>query len=228
MSATAATSVTEAILTRHACRAFTAQPVPEAVLRRLLETARHAPSGGNLQPWIVHVLCGESMARFRTMIRPHVAAQPLGGPAEYAIYPPKLTDPYRTRRFQVGEDMYATINVTREDKPARIRHFARNYDFFGAPAAMFFLLDRQMGPPQWSDVGMLIQSIMLLAREQGLETCPQEAWTSWHGPVTQFLGTPPELILFCGLSIGYGDYAAPINRLRSRRAPVAEFATFHR
>jgi nitroreductase len=93
---------------------------------------------------------------------------------------------------------------------------------------MFFLVDRQMGPPQWADIGMLLQSLMLLAREQGLDTCPQEAWASWHGEVTTFLGTPPELMLFCGLAVGHGAESAPINELRSRRAYVEEFATFHR
>ena len=133
-----------------------------------------------------------------------------------------------TRRFQVGEDLYAQIGVARADKAGRIRQFSRNYDFFGAPAAMFFLVDRQMGPPQWADIGMLLQSVMLLAREHGLDTCPQEAWASWHGEVTQFLGTPGELMLFCGLAVGYGDGSASINELRSRRVPVEEFATFHR
>jgi nitroreductase len=227
MSSGAARSVTEAIRTRHSCRAFTAQPVPESVLRQLLETARFAPSGGNLQPWAVHVLFGESMSRFRAMLAPKVAAAPLGGPAEYNIYPPSLGEPYRTRRFQVGEDLYAAIGVAREDKPGRIRQFARNYDFFGAPAAMFFFVDRQMGPPQWADIGMLLQNIMLLAREHGLDTCPQEAWASWHGEVAQFLGAPPQLMLFCGMSIGHADPSAPINELRSRRAPVEEFAKFH-
>jgi nitroreductase len=92
---------------------------------------------------------------------------------------------------------------------------------------MFFLLDRSMGPPQWSDLGMFIQTLMLLAREQGLETCPQEAWSAWHKEVTEFLGVGPELMLFCGLALGYGDYAAPINRLRSERMALAEFAHFH-
>jgi nitroreductase len=84
-----------------------------------------------------------------------------------------------------------------------------------------------MGAPQWSDVGMFIQTLMLLARERGLETCPQEAWSSWHEEVAEFTGAHPELMLFCGLALGYGDYAAPINRLRSDRSPLEDFASFH-
>jgi nitroreductase len=223
----AAATVTAAVLSRHTCRAFTDRPVDLAVVRRMLDTARFAPSGGNLQPWIVHVLSGESMAQFRSMMAPMIEEKPLGGTAEYSVYPPNLVDPYRSRRFKVGEDMYALIGITRDNRPGRVRQFARNYGFFGAPVGMFFFLDRSMGAPQWSDVGMFMQNLMLLAREEGLETCPQEAWAAWHAEVAEFLGVGPELMLFCGLALGYGDYAAPINRLRADRVPVEEFARFH-
>lgn len=221
-------SVAEAIATRHSCRAFTPEPVPEALLRELLERACRAPSGGNLQPWVVHVLLGESMQRFRAMMATEIAASPLGGTPAYDIYPRDLGEPYRTRRYQMGEEMYATIQVPREDKAGRLRQFARNFDFFGAPAALFFFVDRKMGPPQWADIGMLMQNVMLLAQERGLQTCPQESWATRHEQVSAFLGAPPELILFCGMAIGHGDEAAPINGFRSRRAAVDEFATFHR
>jgi nitroreductase len=201
--------------------------VDPAVLRSLLHTARFAPSGGNLQPWIVHVLSGQSLARFRAMLAPKVKTTPLGGAAEYHVYPPDLKEPYRSRRYKVGEDLYGLIGVAREDKLGRVRQFARNFDFFGAPAAMFLFVDRVMGPPQWSDIGMFIQNLMLLAREQGLETCPQEAWAAWHGEVAEFLQVGPELMLFCGLALGYGDHGAPINRLRAERVTVDEFARFH-
>jgi nitroreductase len=223
----AAARVSDAILSRHSCRAFTSQPVEAGAVRRLLETARFAPSGGNLQPWWVHVLSGESMARFRAQLTPKFLAAPFGGTAEYHVYPPQLKEPYRSYRYKCGEDLYGHIGVGREDKPARYRQFARNYDFFGAPVGMFFFLDRSMGAPQWSDLGMFIQNIMLLAREQGLETCAQEAWAAWHKEVVEFLEVPPELMLFCGLALGHGDYGAPINRLRTERTALEKFTTFH-
>ena len=223
----AAQRVSEAILSRHSCRAFTAQPVDAQTVRQLLETARFAPSGGNLQPWMVHVLSGESMRRFRAQLTPGFVAEPFGGSAEYHVYPPQLKEPYRSYRYKCGEDLYGHIGVGREDKPARYRQFGRNYDFFGAPVGMFFFLDRVMGAPQWSDLGMFIQNIMLLARELGLETCAQEAWASRHQQVAEFLGVGSELMLFCGLALGYGDYSAPVNRLRTERTPVEKFTTFH-
>ena len=218
--------VSQAIESRITTRAFLDKPVPGDVLRSILNTARRTPSGGNLQPWQIWVLGGDEMTRFKTMIKEKMEAGTIGEEGSYQIYPPKLKEPYRSRRFKCGEDLYATINVSREDKAGRMAQFTRNFEFFGAPAAFFFFLDRVMGPPQWSDVGMFMQSIALLAREHGLHTCPQEAWSVWHKTIAEFFSTPEELMLFCGMGIGYMDESHPINTLRTERAPLEEIATF--
>ena len=115
--------------------------------------------------------------------------------------------------------------MTREDKFARLLQFARNYHFFGAPVGLFFFIDRRMGPPQWSDLGMYMQSVMLLAREHGLDTCAQEAWSVWYRTVGEFLQAPPQLMLFSDMTLGYRDESSPINMFRTDRAPLEEFAT---
>ena len=218
-------NVTEALATRMSCRAFLPTPVPGATVRSILEAARQTPSGGNLQPWHVYALAGEPLAELLARVRSRFRTHPRGEETEYAIYPPELWEPYRSRRYQCGEDLYATIGVRREDKVGRLMQFARNYQFFGAPVGLFFCLDRRMGPPQWSDVGMYMQSVMLLARENGLHTCAQEAWSVWHGTVREFVDMPPELMLFSGMALGYRDESAPINTLRTERAPLEAFAT---
>lgn len=218
--------VSDAINSRITTRAFLDKPVSGDVLRAILETAKRAPSGGNLQPWHVWVLGGAEMARFKAIIKAKLAVSPRGEGTEYQIYPPELKEPYKARRFKCGEDMYATINVPREDKFGRLLNFARNFEFFGAPAAYFFAIDRQMQQGQWADLGMFMQSIMLLAREHGLHTCPQEAWAIWHKTAGEFFSIPPELMLFCGMGIGTMDVAHPINTLKTERAPLGEFATF--
>jgi nitroreductase len=218
--------VSEALKTRITCRAFLDKPVPEATVKQILEEAKYAPSGGNLQPWHAYAITGDRLKEFLAIIAEKQKANPFGdGDTEYDIYPKGLTDPYKARRFKCGEDMYATIGVPREDKEGRMKQFMRNFNFFDAPVAMFFAIDRQMGLGQWSDLGMFIQSLMLVAREHGLHTAPQEAWAIWHKTVSEFLGMPEELMLFCGLGLGYMDESAPINHLRTDRAPLEEFAT---
>jgi len=219
-------NVSDAVASRYSCRAFLPTPVPEATVRDILERAARAPSGGNVQPWRVDVLAGKPLDELRASIRARPELLPAGEGAEYNIYPPGLKEPYETRRRQVGAALYQSIGVTREDRPGRYRQYARNFEFFGAPVGLLISLDRSLGPPQWSDVGGYIQTVMLLARERGLHTCGQEAWTHWHKTVYSLLKLPPEYILFCGIALGYADEAAPINRWRAPRVPLEAFATF--
>jgi nitroreductase len=214
--------VTTAVHTRTSIRQFTNQAVKSEELSELLENAAFAPSGGNVQPWRIYVVQGESMTRFREFL----STQPPLDTPEYEIYPPGLSEPYRTNRFAVGEQMYATLGIEREDKKGRLTQMMRNADFFGAPAAIFCYLDRQMGPPQWSDCGMFLQTFMLLATEKGLSTCAQEYWSVRHKAVSAFVGAPENEILFCGVAVGYADTDAPINTLRSERMPLSEWVTF--
>ena len=218
--------VSEAVRHRRSCRAFLPQPVDLSLLREAITLAARAPSGGNLQPWRLHVLTGDAMARFRK----HMAVrlqQPEPDPMEYMVYPPQLHEPYRSQRFEVGEAMYALLDVSRDDKAGRLMQFARNWDFFGAPAGLFCFVDRRMGPPQWSDLGMYLQTLMLLLAERGLATCAQEAWSAFHQSVSSFVGAPAEHMLFCGMAIGYADPKAPVNTLQTARAPLEVFAKFH-
>lgn len=214
--------VTTAAHKRLSVRQFTSDPVPDEVLRGILEDASRAPSGGNLQPWRIYVVNGDSMRRLREFL---TTQPPLDRP-EYEIYPKELTEPYRTNRFTIGEQMYATLGIPREDKEGRRRQFAHNNDFFGAPAAVFCYVDRQMGPPQWSDLGMFLQTFMLLAVERGLGTCAQEYWSVRHKSVTAFVGAPENEMLFCGIAVGHVDESAPINSLRSERMPLDAWAKF--
>lgn len=208
-------NVREAVERRISVRAFRSDPVPGAVVRDILERAAKAPSGGNLQPWRVYAVSGPPLAEFKAA----VAANPLGEQPEYDVYPPSLWEPFRTRRFRNGEDLYATIGIPREDKPARLRQLARNGEFFGAPVGIFFCLDRRLGPPQWADLGMYMQTVMLLALERGLDTCPQEYWARYPKTVAEFLSLPEDLMLFAGMALGLRDENHPINALKAARDP---------
>lgn len=206
-------NVSDAIARRVSIRAFKPDPVPGEVVADILTRASRAPSGGNLQPWRVYALAGQALADFKAM----VAGAPFGEEPEYDVYPPNLWEPFRTRRWQNGEDLYATIGIPREDKAARLMQLAKNGQFFGAPVGLFFCLDRKLGPPQWADVGMFMQNVMLLAVERGLDTCPQEYWARYPRTVAGFLGLPDDHMLFAGMALGYRDPDHPINTLQARR-----------
>lgn len=223
-----AMKVKDAVMARISTRAFRADPVPETVIREILEVAKFAPSGGNLQPWRVHVVLGAARDRLIAAVNRAIDENPFADESEIRVYPEKLWEPFRTRRFAVGEAMYALLGVPREDKLARLAHLRKNFEFFGAPAGLFFSLDRRFDKGQWAHLGMFMQTIALLAEEMGLATCMQEAWTTRARTVAAFLGLPETEQIYCGMALGYADRAAPVNRLRSERAPLDEFATFRR
>jgi nitroreductase len=207
--------VTEAVARRMSVRAFRTDPVSGEVVREILAAAQAAPSGGNLQPWRVYAVAGEPLAQLKAL-----ASAGAMEPAEYEIYPANLWEPFRTRRYQCGEDLYASIGIGRDNRPARLRQLARNTEFFGAPVGLFFCLDRKLGPPQWADLGMYMQTVMLLAVERGLDTCAQEFWANYPRTVARFIGLPEDHQLFAGMALGYRDETHPINTWRTRRDPL--------
>ena len=219
--------VSEAVKSRFSCRAFTEKPVSKELIKEILDVAKQAPSGGNLQPWHIHAISGKKLDQIVSDIESKIIDMPMGEKTEYDVYPPNLWEPYRSRRFKCGEDLYKSINIPREDKGARLNQLAKNLRFFGAPVGLFVYIDREMGPPQWSDVGMFLQTVMLIAREKGLHSCAQEAWAMWHSTVNKHLVVDNNLMLFCGMGIGYADENHPINSWRTDREAVDNFTTFY-
>ena len=215
-------NVSEAVEARRSIRSFLDTPISDEQLSQLLEKAARAPSGGNVQPWRVFVINGPSMPKFHQFL---ADTDPREKPA-YEIYPKELPSPYRDSRFKVGEDMYKLLNIPRDDKPSRFAHLARNFKFFDAPAAFFCFIDKTMGPPQWSDLGMFLQTFMLLAQEEGLDTCAQEAWANRSQAVAKFVGAEDNLMLFCAMAIGHKNPEADVNRLVSDRAPLEAWVKF--
>ena len=214
--------VIDAVNKRISTRQFTDEPVPDDLLRQLIIDASRAPSGGNVQPWRIYAVNGDTTKRLLEFLEDKPAAEE----PEYDMYPKGLTEPYRTNRFALGEQMYEKLGIPREDKAGRLRQVARNNIFFDAPAAIFCYVDRQMDKPQWSDLGMYLQTFMLLATERGLATCPQEYWSLRHGAVSEFIGVPENEMMFCAVAVGHADASAPVNAPRSERMPFEQFARF--
>jgi nitroreductase len=216
--------VYEAVTSRRAVRGFTDRPVSKEVLERVLSAAAWSPSGSNLQPWNIYVVTGAPLAELKHRAVERVATADPWDEREYVLYPSELKSPYRERRSAFGKQRYSTLGIAREDWDARQRAAIANWDCFGAPAALFCYIDRDLGFPQWADVGMYLQTVMLLLRAEGLHSCAQMAWSQVHKTVAEILSPPDGLILFCGMSIGYADLK--VNCTRTGRAPLEETVAF--
>ena len=214
--------VSEAVYSRQSTRAFTDQKVSDELIKELLEKSARAASGGNLQPWQIYIINNNTMSDFLEFQEAWTEPET----PSYAIYPENLSEPYKTSRYEVGAEMYSILGIERDDKEGRFKQMLENFKFFGAPAAFFCFVDKQMGPPQWSDLGMFLQTFMLLALEEGIDTCAQEAWSMKHQSVSEFVQADEEDILFCGMSIGYKNEEATINSLNSERRPLETWTKF--
>ena len=220
------TSVTEALNTRITVRDFLSTPVAQDTLTHVFETARRAPSGGNLQPWNVHVMTGEPLNDFRG----EVIGKLMKGETEgdtFPPYPSPLWEPLRTWRYKLGEDMYKLLGIPKDDKPARMMQVGKNFNFFGAPVGILITGDKRLEVPQYYDIGIYLQTLMLLAREQGLHTAPQGAWRAFPDSVKKHTGHPDEQQVLVGMSMGYANPDAPVNDLIADRAELSELVKFH-
>jgi nitroreductase len=216
--------VYEAVMSRRAVRAFTHEPAPPDALRRVFSAAARSPSGSNLQPWNVYVLTGARLDELKRRATDRAVAGDPGDEREYEMVPADLKSPYRERRIAAADQRFTAVGIGRENRAARANAVAANWDCFDAPAAMFCYIDRDMGVAQWADIGMYLQTVMLLLRAEGLHSCPQMAWSVYRTTVAEAISPPVGHMLICGMSIGYEDTTARYARID--RAPLAETVTF--
>lgn len=214
--------VADAVETRRSIRTFLDTPVPFETVRLVLDRARMAPSSCNYQPWEATVLTGEPL---RALQRALLAGEP-DDPQEYDFSVPSRYPRYKERFAHLGAAMYGALGIGRGDAETRRLFRERNLLSFGAPVLLLCHFPNFMGPPQWSDVGMWLQTIMLLLRDEGLDSCPQE-WMGVYGrTIKRELSLSDDTLLFCGLAIGLRDPNAPANNFARDRVSLTEQVTF--
>ena len=217
--------VSEALEKRKSTRAFLDKPVAREKIERILNAARHAPSGVNSQPWQVAVVTGKTkqalQEKIETAFRNGEEKR-----MDYHYYPQNWKEPYKERRKACGLQMYSTLNITREDKQRQLDQWAANYRAFDAPVMLLFFIDPMMDKGSFLDYGTFLQSIMLMALEEGLATCPQAALGEYPQIVRQHLGYDDDLVVIGGMALGYEDTAALVNSYRTPREEIDSFTRF--
>jgi len=211
-------NVEQALNLRHSTRAFLSKMPDKHLIKQLLEQAAKAASGGNLQPWRVIALSGDPL---RELIN-KAKGSPLS-PQPGMSYPSPLFEPYRSRRFENGEMLYQALDIDREDKAARMEQWHKNGEFFGAPVGLFIAVHQKMGYAQWIDLGIYLQSLMLLACENGLATCAQGYWRDHNALLVETLELPADYQIAFGIALGFEDKTAPVNQWRATRADFSEW-----
>jgi nitroreductase len=212
---------------RFANRFFVDRPVGLATITEIIEVARHAGTGANVQPWRVHVVTGHAKGTLTRAIGVAHETAPGAHLAEYNYFPENLPEPYASRRREFGAVFYGSIGVDAKDQAARAAQTARNYQFFDAPVGLIFTIDRHLEKGSWLDLGMFIQNVMLAARARGLDTCTQEFFARYHAVIRHHLPLSPEEMVVCGMSVGFADPEWSQRRRPMPKAPIEDIASFH-
>lgn len=215
--------VSEAIHQRKSVRGYKKDRVPEALIKDILQRAQQAPSNCNTQPWYITVFSGE----VRDSLEKALLAEITKGAAPSPAFRPGdagLTGIYKDRQRDNGAKYFAVVNVERQDKEARNRLALKNWQFFGAPHVAIISMPTAMNEVNAVDVGIYLQTLMLLLTEEGIACCAQGALAFYPKPFLEHCDLPEGHGIICGLSFGYEDEAAPANALRMSRAPFEEYA----
>ena len=218
-------NVADALVNRKSTRAFLDKAVDKNIIKSILKSASHAPSGANIQPWQVAVVSGQSKQELQNKLEAAFRNNREKS-TDYQYYPKRWRAPYKDRRRDCGLQMYTTLEISREDKEKQIDQWAKNFSAFGAPVMLFFFLDPQMQAGSFLDTGMFLQSLMLAATEQGLATCPQAALAEYSDIVKEQLNYDSDSVLLCGMALGYEDKDAPVNSYRTPREEIENFTRF--
>ena len=218
-------NVSDALRQRKSVRAFTSETVDVDVIKSILESAGHAPSGVNTQPWKVAVLSGDKKQQLQSKME-EAFRTGQKGKMDYQYYPLEWIDPYKSRRKECGLQMYSALEISREDKEKQLNQWAANYRAFDAPVMLLFYMDGIMETGSYLDYGMFLQSVMLAATEQGVATCPQAALAEYPEIVKSFLGLSEDTVVLCGMSMGYEDKTAAVNSYRTSRESIETWVNF--
>jgi nitroreductase len=218
--------VTEAVASRRSVRSFLDKPVDPAMLRRVLTRAQRAPSGSNVQPWHAVVMTGEPLAKLQARVAAEFPKGRAGHSIPFHMHPVGIDGVYKQRLFGVGEALYNALGIARDDKQGRLHQYARNYEAFGAPVLMLVHTKAYMGHTQWADIGMWLQTVMLLLRDEGLDSCPQLSWADYTDQVRGCVALPDDHVFYCGMAIGYRDSEATVNQFEVPRASLEDVARF--
>ncbi len=218
------TQVVDSVMrARRSLRAYRSDAVPRALLEDILQVASSAPSNSNTQPWRVHAIAG---APKQTMGDALVAAFRENRLPPSPHFPDPLPDEHAQRQRDFGATYYQTLGIDIADMAGRARQSEKNFHFFGAPVGLIFTIDRRLAPHSWLDLGLLVQNVMVAAAARGLGTCPQVSFARFHPVIAQHLALTEHELTVCGMSLGYPDPDALVNRMAMPRRDVRAFASF--
>jgi nitroreductase len=222
---TAIDTLSQVLADRYSCRAFLPDPVPNADLTRIVDTARHVPSWCNAQPWQVEITRGAGTDRLRnTLMETAQAGTP---PTPDLAWPTKYSGDYALRRRTCGFQLYDAVGIDKANRAGRAAQMLRNYAFFDAPHVAIIHSPSELGPYGAMDTGGFVTAFTLAATALGVATIPQAAIAAYAPLLKEHLDIADDRLILCAISLGYADPDAPVNTFRTERTVADDIIRFH-
>ncbi|MFT4193170.1 nitroreductase [Ottowia sp.] len=203
---------------RATCRAYLPEPVPEDVIRGIVDVARGTASWCNTQPWDLVVTSGERTERFREALMDQVRRHP--EPQTDFPFPDGYQGVCLERRRRSGLQLQEALGIGRGDKDRRDAQSFENFRLFGAPHVAIVTVPQALGTYGAVDAGGFVCAFLLSAQAHGVATTPQAALAMQSRFIRAYFGMPDDRRVVCGISFGYADQAHPVNGYRTERAGV--------
>jgi nitroreductase len=211
-----------AIRGRRSIRKFKSQDVPTSMITDILEEARWSPSWGNTQPWYLYVLTGKILAKFKEMnLRTMLAGVAISSDVPM---PEKWPDAMKARYAELGKVVLSAQGIKREDKEARAKYYQNMISVFDAPCLILTCISRDnLVEYQMLDIGLITQTICLVAHDKGLGTCIMAAAAWYPAEIRKIAVIPDDKRIVAGIALGYPDLSFPLNNIERERAKLTEF-----
>lgn len=212
---------------RRSVRAYLPTPVDKKTVQQILDVARYAASGGNMQPWQVHVLFQKTIAKLHGEIKHEVTKNGFAANGDYQYYPATLQQPYKERVNQSGQDLYKSLDIGPRDTFRKREQKLRNFEFYGAPVGLIVTMNRQLSQGSWIDMGLFLNALSLAISDSGLGSCIQASFSSYGDIIRKTLKLDANSLVICGVALGFEDKSSPLNTLPNRRIAVEDFVEFY-
>ncbi len=208
---------------RRSIRGYLNKPVEKDTLEQVLQLATRSISALNAQPWEFAVLTGDIMKK----IGEDNEACFVNG-VEEDVEDPPLDGVYRRRMINIAKQLFAAMDIKREDKEKRMWWTKRGFRFFDAPAAIIIMMDKELDESAHRfDIGAVTQSITLAAMEYGLGTCVEQQGVNYQRGLRKYLDIPENKRFVIGVAIGYPDPAFPANGVVSKREDLSDITSWY-
>jgi len=218
-------NVSQAIIERRSTRAFLDKEIDPELLQEIFLKAQQSPSNCNTQPWHVTVVSGDTRKEIETRMVSEIMSGKTPSPA-FKPGDKDLKDEFRKRQIACAISLYDAMGIKYEEKQKRQELMLKNWQFFGAPHAAFISMPTQFGEVNAIDIGIYVQTLMLLLTEAGLASCPQGALAMYSQPVHDLTNIPEGHAILMGLSFGYPDTEHVINKFDVGRAELSDSVEF--